>query len=278
MRKTCLQCGNDFAVKPSRYDKTTYCSRRCMAEHYSKRLSGAGNPRYSAAGLRVCQRCGKEYESYKKDRQFCSLACYNFSDQKRENARRANDKIRRAPGKCKQCGDEIPARRNLCDGCLPSPRRPGKCLHCGGPSGSDRDVKYCRACRLTGIHKKIPLSICQSCGFPVYVYNRIYCNTCFRVFMSAKRGTPAKIDQNQPEIVAALESIGCLVMDLSPIGGGCPDLLVSFRDTLYLLEVKNPKARGKLNKLQQAWHEEWQGRPVAVVYSIEEALHAIGAS
>ena len=249
-----------------------------MAEHYRTRLSGVANPNYSNAGFRVCAQCGREFKRYEKDRQFCSLACYRSSEHQRENARRANDKTRLAPGQCKKCGKEIPARRKLCDDCLPSPCQPGKCLHCGGPSGSTRDIKFCRGCRATGEHKKVTLSICQACGFPVHVYNRKYCDACFRAFMNAKRGTPARIDQNQPEIIAALEAVGCLVMDLSPIGGGCPDLLVSFRDTLYLLEVKNPKTRGKLNKLQQAWHENWKGRPVSVVYSVEEALHAIGAT
>ncbi len=249
-----------------------------MAEHYSTRLRGAENPHYSGASRRICVQCGREFEAYEKGRQFCSLACYSSSGQKRENARRANDKVRRAPSQCRKCGKEISARRKLCNDCLPSSRQPGKCLHCGGPSGSNRDIQFCQDCRLTGVHKKKPLSICQSCGFPVYVHNRVYCDTCFRAFMSAKRGTPSRIDQNQPEIVSALEAVGCQVMDLSSIGGGCPDLLVSFRDTLYLLEVKNPQTRGKLNKLQHAWHEKWQGRPVAVVHSIEEALQVIGAT
>ena len=95
--------------------------------------------------------------------------------------------------------------------------------------------------------------------------------------MSARRNTPRKVDANQAEIVDALKSIGCLIADMSAVGRGFPDLLVSFRGKLLLLEVKNPKARGKLNKLQQEWHEQWRGQ-AAVVYSIEEALQVVTAN
>lgn len=92
--------------------------------------------------------------------------------------------------------------------------------------------------------------------------------------MSAHRGSPAKKDANQPEIVEALEKIGCSVLDLSGVGGGCPDLLVSFRGRLLLMEVKNPKARGKLNERQKKWHSDWRG-DVRVVNSVGEAIHVI---
>lgn len=86
-----------------------------------------------------------------------------------------------------------------------------------------------------------------------------------------KRGVPRKVDANQGEIVDALRKIGASIIDLSAVGGGAPDLAVGFLGKTYLLEVKNPKTKGKLNKLQQKWHDEWKGS-VYVVYSAEEAI------
>ena len=94
--------------------------------------------------------------------------------------------------------------------------------------------------------------------------------------MTTRRMTPRKVDANQSEIVDALRSIGCLITDMSAVGRGFPDLLISFRGRLFLLEIKNPKAHGKLNKLQQEWHANWQGQ-AAVVHSIEEALQVVTA-
>lgn len=92
-----------------------------------------------------------------------------------------------------------------------------------------------------------------------------------------KRGVPRRIDANQPEIVAALEQAGCLVLDMSSVGGGVPDLLVCDPERkLYLLEVKNPAAKGKLNKLQEQFHQDWAQAKPAVVTSVAEALSAVG--
>ena len=85
----------------------------------------------------------------------------------------------------------------------------------------------------------------------------------------------AKTDQNQAEIVKALRQVGATVHDLSAVGGGCPDILVGHKNVTYLIEIKNPDTKGKLNKLQQKWHAEWRGQ-VAVVETVEEALRMIG--
>lgn len=92
--------------------------------------------------------------------------------------------------------------------------------------------------------------------------------------MSRRRGTPRRTDANQAEIVAALRKVGCSVLDLSAEGGGCPDLLVSFGGILHLVEIKTKN--GKLNKLQDAWHDAWRGRRPIVVRSVDEALRTIG--
>jgi len=64
----------------------------------------------------------------------------------------------------------------------------------------------------------------------------------------------ARIDENQPSIVAALEKHGCLVISLAPMGKGIPDLLVQGPDgILKLVEIKNgmkPPSKRKLTSHQ----------------------------
>ncbi|WP_225783350.1 hypothetical protein [Xenophilus sp. Marseille-Q4582] len=89
----------------------------------------------------------------------------------------------------------------------------------------------------------------------------------------------ARVDANQPAVVAALRKAGATVQSLAAAGDGVPDLLVAFRSDLFLLEVKDgskpPSARA-LTPDQVRWHAAW-GAPVHVVNSVDEALQAIGA-
>lgn len=87
----------------------------------------------------------------------------------------------------------------------------------------------------------------------------------------------AKVDRNQPEIVAALRKAGALVQPLHSIGQGFPDLLVCFRGVLSLIEVKDgslPPSGRALTADQVEFHRVW---PVTVVNDVDEALVAIGA-
>lgn len=87
----------------------------------------------------------------------------------------------------------------------------------------------------------------------------------------------AKRDNNESEIIQALRAAGCTVQQLSI--KGCPDLLVGFIDPdtqepkNYLFEIKGPK--GKLTPDEESWINGWSGM-VFVIYSIEDALEAIG--
>lgn len=90
-------------------------------------------------------------------------------------------------------------------------------------------------------------------------------------------------DVNENEIVAALRAAGAAVAKLD--GTGVPDLVVSFRDVLTLIEVKNPNAKGggkyntggsELTSAQVVWWAKWKGKPVVVVHDVAEALEAIG--
>jgi hypothetical protein len=94
----------------------------------------------------------------------------------------------------------------------------------------------------------------------------------------------ARRDNNEPEVIAALEGAGASVQQLAP---PLPDLLVSWRGTLHLLEVKNPAAKGggkyntgdgSLTSSQTRWWAGWRGKPPVIVHNAGEALAAIGAS
>jgi Holliday junction resolvase len=77
----------------------------------------------------------------------------------------------------------------------------------------------------------------------------------------------AKRDENEVEIVNALRTIGASVAHLS--SKGIPDLLVSFKNKLYLMEVKKPK--GKLTPEQIKFHENWKGE-IHIVRTVDEAI------
>ena len=91
----------------------------------------------------------------------------------------------------------------------------------------------------------------------------------------------AKIDKNQPEIVAYLRKRGVAVQPMHGVGGGFPDLLCYYRGIYSLLEVKDEtgKATAKyrdercLTPKQKEFHAEWPG-PIAIVWTAEEAWEA----
>ena len=74
----------------------------------------------------------------------------------------------------------------------------------------------------------------------------------------------AKVDANQREIVDTFRKHGLSVEDLSRVGGGVPDLMVSRSGFTILVEVVGPdklkkyKPRGLMPN-QEEWHESWQG-------------------
>ncbi len=245
--KACGYCGKIILCKPSHFDKIRYCSKSCMAEDYKTRLAGDKNPNYRRAGARICEICKKIYFSYNKTRRYCSKKCFNLT-------RTRKPKVLLSP-KIK------PVRKMY------------SCKYCGEKSIHKRLA--CRACRKAHYVKKIYTSICSSCGSVVNKPYRKYCDECFRAHCTYQRGIPRRKDANQNEIVEKLEFAGASVLDLSPIGHGCPDILVLFDDTLYLFEVKNPAAKGKLNKLQKEWHKKWRGQ-VAVIYTAEDAFREMG--
>ncbi len=89
----------------------------------------------------------------------------------------------------------------------------------------------------------------------------------------------ARTDANQTAVVSALRAAGAFVRSLASVGDGMPDLIVGFRETTLLMEVKDghksPSAR-KLTPEQVKFHAEWTGGPLAVVDGPEAALRVLG--
>ena len=81
-------------------------------------------------------------------------------------------------------------------------------------------------------------------------------------------------DGNHAEIVDALRRVGCVVMDISDLGRGLPDLVVGYRGEVIAIEVKNPQGWNRVSKSQREWMSKWPGR-VAVVRSVDEALAVV---
>lgn len=79
----------------------------------------------------------------------------------------------------------------------------------------------------------------------------------------------AKVDANHADIVSAFRKMGATVLDLSRVGGGCPDLLVGYRGENWLVEVKT--AFGTLRESQERFFEGWRGQ-CCVVRSVSDVI------
>lgn len=81
-----------------------------------------------------------------------------------------------------------------------------------------------------------------------------------------------KVDSNQRAIVKVLRqwSLDATVYSTADLGGGFPDLILGYRGRTILLEVKGPK--GKLTQHQVDFHAAWQGNPVVILRSPDDAI------
>lgn len=76
-------------------------------------------------------------------------------------------------------------------------------------------------------------------------------------------------DENEPEIVKALRTIGATIKRLDDV-----DLLVGWHGRNFLLEIKT--AKGPLKPSQEDMVRSWRGQ-YEIVRSVDEALKVIGA-
>ncbi len=81
----------------------------------------------------------------------------------------------------------------------------------------------------------------------------------------------ARRDANEGPIVRALKQVGASVARLS--AAGMPDLIVWYRGSIFLLEVKTAAGRARLAQ-EQRLAEGW---PVVTVRTVDAALKAVGA-
>lgn len=85
----------------------------------------------------------------------------------------------------------------------------------------------------------------------------------------------SRADNNQEQIVDALRSVGVTVHITSQVGNGFPDLVCGLFGKNFLIEVKNPEAKGSLRASQEIFRDKWKGN-VHVVNSVDEALRVVG--
>ena len=93
--------------------------------------------------------------------------------------------------------------------------------------------------------------------------------------MSLHRRNPRR-DMSEPGIIRALTALGCSVQPLS--GKGVCDLLVGLNGKTVLIEAKAPAGprggishRG-LTEDQQKWVRWWQGSPVFICRTVDQAI------
>lgn len=80
----------------------------------------------------------------------------------------------------------------------------------------------------------------------------------------------AKVDANQPEIVAALRKMGWYVLIISQLKNCC-DLMISKNGRTIAVEIKDgskPKSAQKLTEGEQKFKDGWQGE-FRIITSLE---------
>lgn len=84
-------------------------------------------------------------------------------------------------------------------------------------------------------------------------------------------------DINQKAIANTFKLAGLSALNLSNVGGGCPDLLIAAKvgekSITVLIEIKNPSSRSYQKKLtaeQQEFYNDWKGK-IFIVRTTKEA-------
>ena len=275
----CPVCKQTFRDTPAHARERIYCSRPCMAIGYATRLTGANNPNYRNAGQYTCLACGKAFQSYNK-RKYCSPECFTAFNL---------DSIRAWALYAAKCPRRRPRK--------PRPRKPvpeRKCVVCGGalPRGAQKACShkclrtyrnsYARAYVL-----KAPPRQCLQCGTAFHSWNRTqhYCSyacalasgSSFRAGLASRKAVMKygpKKDANHHLIIDVLRGNGVAIFDTSTLGRGMPDCVAWVRNAWHLVEIKNPESgygRRGLNAIQKKWIAQWQGGPIYILRTIEEA-------
>lgn len=88
-----------------------------------------------------------------------------------------------------------------------------------------------------------------------------------------------KIDGNQHDVIDALESHNALAQSLAAVKRGCPDVLVGYKGSLAIFEIKPGDAKNKsdreLNENEVKWHRKWAGYPVFLILFPTQAVEVL---
>lgn len=85
---------------------------------------------------------------------------------------------------------------------------------------------------------------------------------------------PKRIDRNQNEIVKTFRQLGILVYITSNLGNGFPDLVILFKNRIWLIEIKNgklAKSAQKLTEKEDKFHTLWKDH-VVIITSIQDVI------
>lgn len=162
-----------------------------------------------------------------------------------------------------------------------------QCVGCGVAYYSHQPTtKYCTPdCRKS--QTALITVACKECAKTFLSFpsaERIFCSYgCFlnsggpfRAGLAASKAMlkyGPKKDANHNEIIAEMRKY-CGVYDTSTAGHGVPDGVAWVANSWQLFDIKNPKTaygRRGLNKVQKKWLEQWNGGPVYLIYTVEEA-------
>jgi len=79
IKKICEQCGEEYECKPSREDRSHFCSKECFNEWQSENMRSENHPSWKGGMvIKRCEQCGDEYEtqrSWADKSRFCSKEC-----------------------------------------------------------------------------------------------------------------------------------------------------------------------------------------------------------
>ncbi len=87
----------------------------------------------------------------------------------------------------------------------------------------------------------------------------------------------ARVDANQKEVVKQLRDLGVSVLHTHQLGRGAPDLVLGYRNSNYMIELKDgnkTKSQQRLTPDEVQFQESWNGN-YAVCNSIEQILTLI---
>lgn len=236
LAKPCLNCGTEMLIRPSHFEETSYCSKECMAIGYRTRLRDKANPNYRNAGHKICAECGKDFRSYNNQRKYCSKSCSIKRD------------LERLRGQAREAG----LRGGMVKHLASLQRQIKNCVICGSKFRSKDATTCSKACRLILVKRS------WATRTPSFI------NMRYR----------PRLDTNHHLILDVFKAHGIAILDLTKLGGGVPDCAVWVWESWQFVEIKNPKntyGRKGLNPIQKQWINRWQGGPVYVIRTPEEA-------